>query len=200
MKAGEVQQRVTCVIRASRHQPYTETRRERSPHQSARSLRSYSNNNVLFFIENPAHVKYNLTTYHYHSVYYNAEMEKIRMLEFQQLLMQLGLERMQDMNYLVRHYESDERYRVGFIFCKLRDWVEDMRQYYFATYLYRTTRPVRSHLVYYEMMLRRHIDITYTIEMFAIIHAQFREKLLQTFNLSADEFRKLSALSKLKKG
>ncbi|KAG6451143.1 uncharacterized protein LOC115444189 [Manduca sexta] len=75
-------------------------------------------------------------------------------------------------------YINEEKFRVGYMFGKLEEWLHNMKSIWtvvWRTRVYYSGPKARQfrvykHLLYYAHMLRRNIDITYTVEEIIRIH------------------------------
>lgn len=88
--------------------------------------------------------------------------------------------RLAEIEPIIHKYQADERFRIAFLFNRLNEWKRDIRNIYYAM---KIDRPQAHHmrfkrrLWYYEHVLRKNIDITYSIEFLIYMHSQFVAKM-----------------------
>lgn len=145
---------------------------------------------------------YNLTagrraepTYYVHS-----EIDSnLHILEIMKQTVYMIQERLLDLEPVVKKDEGDVRFRIAYVFNKIDEWVKDMRTIYYAMARDRYYKwRVKKHLYYYEHMLRKNIDVTYSVELLIHMHYEYMARMDEI--MPPDERAELKELNKQKQG
>ncbi|CAH0589314.1 unnamed protein product [Chrysodeixis includens] len=146
-----------------------------SNRNGAATLASYNQTAVL--IGNGTHTvgRRALPVFHKHS---NLD-SNLHVLELMKQNVYMIQERILDIEPLLKLHETDTRFRIAYAFNKIEDWVKDMRSMYYAMKKGQTGVAWRNkkHLVFYEHILRKNIDITYSTELLIHIHNKYMTRL-----------------------
>lgn len=97
---------------------------------------------------------------------------------------------------LIKQYENDVRYRIGYIFSRLDEWKQEMRSLFYSVER-RKLKSTKDYIYYYERILSLNIDVTYTVEYVIHLHGEYMKKMEQI--LPKNERQKMIEAQRLKK-
>ncbi|CAH1638941.1 unnamed protein product [Spodoptera littoralis] len=120
----------------------------------------------------------------------------LRILEMMKQTVYSVQHQLTEVDPLIKAYESDVRFRMGYIFARLDEWKDEIRSLFWPVdrnKLWST----KAFLYYYERILVLNIDVTYTVEYMIHLHTEYMMKMEQI--LPKAERQKLIEAQRLKK-
>ncbi|XP_022834391.1 uncharacterized protein LOC111362093 [Spodoptera litura] len=120
----------------------------------------------------------------------------LRVLEMMKQTVYSVQHKLTDVDPLIKEYENDVRFRMGYIFARLDEWKAEMRSLFWPVDRNKL-RSTKAFLYYYERILALNIDVTYTVEYMIHLHTEYMMKMEQI--LPKAERQKLIEAQRLKK-
>lgn len=106
-------------------------------------------------------------------------------------------ERLRDLEPIIKKNEEDVRFRIAYVFNTIDEWLKDIRTIYYAMSRVRYYKwRVKKHLLYYEHVLRKNIDITYSVELVIHMHVNFMARMNEI--VPAEQRKALKEMNKQK--